>query len=176
MCFLQGAACWLAGTHAESWVSRGISKEERERREHISTNWTYMLNSAIDHLHNCLWFGLLEKMDESLELFEYQTGLKIRMKHLNKHISKMNQEPTNENIHKLEKLMPMDLFLYEYAKQLFERRWQMYLNAKNGEINPLPPVNITLSKLPKIIHGCKSTSHYLKCPDDTYRFVENSNE
>ena len=118
----------------------------------------------------------MERMDESLELFEYQTGLKIHVKHLNRHISKKNREPTSEDVRKLEKLMPMDLFLYKYAKQLFERRWQMYLNAKNGEINPLPPVNITLSKLPKIIDGCKSTSHYLKCPDDAYRFVENSNE
>ena len=167
---MQGGASWLAGTHAERWVwsSAHISKEERERREQVSTNWTYMLNTAMDNLHNCLWFGLMEKMDESLELFEYQTGLKIHMKHLNKHISKKKYpEPTSENIHKLEKLMPMDLFLYEYAKQLFERRWQMYLNAKNNESSPVPLIDITLSKLPKIIQGCKSTSHYLKCPNDT---------
>ena len=167
---MQGGASWLAGTHAERWVwsSAHISKEERERREQVSTNWTYMLNTAMDNLHNCLWFGLMEKMDESLELFEYQTGFKIRMKHLNKHISKKKYpEPTSDNLHKMEKLMPMDLFLYKYAKQLFERRWQMYLNAKNNESNPVPLIDITLSKLPKIIHGCKSTSHYLKCPDDT---------
>ena len=160
----------MAGTHAEGWVwsSAHISKEEKERREQLSTNWTYMLNTAIDNLHNCLWLGLMERLDESLELFEYQTGLKIHMKHLNKHISrKKYPEPTNENIQKLETLMPMDLYLYEYAKKLFETRWQMYLNVKNGANNPVLLVDTTVSKLPKIIHGCKSTHQFLKCPNDT---------
>ena len=125
-----------------------------------------MLNTAIDHLHNCLWIGLMETLDESLELFEYQTGLKINMEH--KNMNKYSYpEPTEEDVRSLIKLMPMDLYLYKYAKQLFERRWQMYLNAKNGAKKPLTPSSSTFLRLPAVIHGCKSTSHYLKCPSDT---------
>ena len=96
------------------------------------------LHKLVLHAEHCyrspaksLWFGLLERLDDSLELFEYQTGLKIQMKHLNrndkfKHLvakqkrsTSKNQypNPTEENIRKLKNLMPMDLFLYEYAKQ-----------------------------------------------------------
>ena len=150
-----------------------------------------MLNTALDRLHKSLWFGLMERMDESLELFRYQTGLKIQMKHFNKNRynsagSKSNQksnfttsqntypDPTKDNIRKLKNLMPIDLFLYEYAKQLFEIRWQKYLSIKYGNKTSSALRRVQL-KLPDRIDGCKSTSKYLNCPDNMYHYNTKSN-
>ena len=107
----------------------------------------------------------MDKRDESLELFEYQTGLKIEMPHINK--NRKYPKPTKDEIMKLKRLMPMDLYIYEYAKQIFDRRWQMYLNTKKGTLisNKVDTTSpILVPDLPKVIDGCKSTKNSLQCP------------
>ena len=131
------------------WTETNKTEEEREI---ISTNWTYMLNTAINNLHKCLWFGIIEERKKSLQMFEYQTGLQIKMNHINKNTK--YQDPPNHVIMKIKKLIPLDLYIYEYAKQLFEWRWQMYLNGS---------LTRTYVSLPQTVYGCKSTSKYLRC-------------
>ena len=111
-----------------------------------------MIDQALANLHKCVWFGLFEELDRSIEMFEYQTGLKIKMKHLNKNVK--YPKPTTDDVLRIKQLIPLDLYLYEYGKQLFEWRWQIY---KNGS---LPRSNILL---PQIIHGCTSTNSYIAC-------------
>ena len=83
------------------------------------------------------------------------------MPHTNK--NKKYPEPSKEEIVKLKRLMPMDLYIYEYAKQLFNGRWQMYLNVKKGSLSEASLKFVP--NLPKVIHGCKSTPKTLQCPD-----------
>ena len=98
-----------------------------------------------------------------MELFEYQTGLKTEMLHRNK--NRKDSKVTEEEIVKLKRLMPMDWYIYEYAKQLFDRRWQLYLNMEKGTSSLSEASLKFVPNLPKVIHGCKSTPKTLQCPD-----------
>ena len=72
---------------------------------------------------------------------------------------------SEENLAYLRKLMPLDLYLYEYAKQLFELRWQWYLN--NVKLKGQGQTMVTSGmkvKLPQIIDGCKATKTEISCP------------
>ena len=64
---------WLTATHIGNWVVK-LKPDGKTQRETRSVNWTAMLDLAIDNLHKSLWFGIMENMDQSLELLEYQAG------------------------------------------------------------------------------------------------------
>ena len=51
-----------------------------------------------------------------------------------------NPPPSEEAIELVKKNVPKDMWLYEYAKRLFEARWD-YFNGKGSYIHPqLPPL------------------------------------
>ena len=60
---------WLPGNWVVSLDEEGVA--QRERR---SLNWTDMLHTVIDNYHSALWVGIIESLQESLELLFYQTG------------------------------------------------------------------------------------------------------
>ena len=159
----------MAGTSILNWVVPDLSKEEAARREQMSTNWTYMLDIALENLHKCLWIGLLEKKEQSMELLRYQSGLRLKLEHKRK---TSHPKPRQEETEKLRKLMPLDLYIYEYAKQLFAHRWNLYKKQTNPSADSLSNNNssaivqdITLS-LPNVIDGCVSTKSTLSCPNE----------
>ena len=87
-----------------------------------------MLDTAINNLHKCLWVGILENLDESMEMFRYQSGLNVTIHHLN--ISRRKHfNLTEKEIVKLKMLMPMDVYIYEYAKELHRYRWNIFKNG-----------------------------------------------
>ena len=70
--------------------------------------------------------------------------------------------------------MPMDVFLFEYAKQLHNYRWRRF----NGiEPTSSSQRDIT-SELPDVIQGCKSTRQFLDCPqlNSTHKQLEKIRE
>ena len=69
----QASVSWLTATHIGNWVVK-LKPDGKTQRETLSVNWTVMLDLAIENLHKSLWFGIMEDMDKSLELLEYQTG------------------------------------------------------------------------------------------------------
>ncbi len=97
-----------------------------------------------------------------MELLRYQTRLDILFSHLNKN---KYTPPPEEIVAKLERLMPLDMYLYTYAKQLFEHRWQWYVENVKGEGRRNSSTKVSL-KLPKVIDGCVSGYKYLKCPGE----------
>ncbi len=145
-----------------------------------------MLELAIDNLHNSLWIGILEKMEESLTLLEYQTGLHVTMGHSNRNSRSQHNQPL-EVTEKLRRLMPMDMFLYEYANQLHDLRWRVYTNLvkerdgnltqhNNQSINDqvkwdnLKSNASDMFVLPKSIAGCQSSRYVLKCSQENIRY------
>ena len=60
---------WLPGNWVVSLDEEGVARRERR-----SLNWTDMLHTAIDNYHSALWVGIIESLQESLELLYYQTG------------------------------------------------------------------------------------------------------
>ncbi len=122
----QAAVSWFTGTHLGNWAAK-LKPEQVTQREQQSLNWTAMLDLAIENLHNSLWIGILEKMDQSPALLEYQTGLRVKMGHANRNSRSQADQPL-EVTEKLRRLMPMDMFLYEYANELHDLRWRVYMN------------------------------------------------
>ena len=102
-----------------------------------------------------------------MEMLRYQTGLSLKFGHRNKNSD--YPEPTQEEIMKLKQLMPLDLYIYEYVKQLFDQRWRVYVKERSKkqfeELRVNGNVMTTLS-LPDTIHGCVSTRSIISCPSD----------
>ena len=154
---LQGIASWLTGTHLGKHIVGKLSDTEVNQRRQHESNWTYILDTAIDNLHKCLWFGIFEKMNQSLEIFKYQTGLRFKMQRFN--MGRVAYwKLTNEQRQFLEHLIPIDMFLYEYALQLHNYRWQIY--RQQGKAIK----NVIDIKLPTMINGCQSDTNSLNCP------------
>ena len=160
----QASTSWLAGTNTGPFAV-DVSIEQALRKDRIGLNWTFMLNTAINNLHKCLWFGILEDLGPNMELFKFQTGLNATTHKLNTSFRKGNNITKGE-LEKLRALMPMDIYLYDYAKQLHEYRWQKYKQNWNN----VPDLTPTL---PKTIRGCKSTSFFLDCPELSIHFSFN---
>ena len=170
---MQAIAGWLAGIHLGPHVSGKLDNAEMNRRKALESNWTFLLNTAIGNLHKCLWFGIFEDMDKSLEMFRYQTGLQLNMMHFNKGHSP-TLKLTTEQIHFLKQLIPIDMYLYEYARQLHEHKWKMF---KLQKTDSLSRKNMHVHfNLPTVLNGCRSTPDSLSCPKESTEmkpFVEN---
>ena len=139
-----------------------ITRKKIIRRKALLGNWTYALEKAITNLHKCLWFGIVEDLDNSFEMLRYQTGLNVTIKHRN-----VNHEdykkPSKAEREKLKALMPMDFYLYEYAKQLHEYRYQMF--AEHKQKKQQPPIHykeISL-RLPEVLDGCMGVRRLFQC-------------
>ena len=66
-------------------------------------------------------------------MFEYQTGLKGRGGKLPTVNKNSHPIPAQDEIEQIERLMPIDMYFYKYAKQLFHHRWNWYQrNIKNN--------------------------------------------
>ncbi len=180
----QAAVSWFTGTHLANWAAK-LRPDQVIQREEQSLNWTAMLDLALENLHNSLWIGILEKMDQSLTLLEYQTGLHVKMGHANRNSRSQANQPL-EVTEKLRRLMPMDMFLYEYANQLHDLRWRVYMNigaekeANDTQHNASAQdqlkhkehhdLNVSSFVLPKYIYGCQSSRYVLRCPQERIRY------
>ncbi len=61
--------------------------------------------------------------------------------------------------------MPVDMYLYEYAKQLFKMRWKWYID--NVKLRGQGQYSLNLAndfKMPEVIDGCTSIRKKLTCP------------
>ena len=126
-------------------------------------NWTYVLEKAITNLHKCLWLGLVEDLENSFEMFRYQTGLNVTTEHINVN-SEDYQKPSKAEREKLKALMPMDIYLYEYAKQLHNYRLKMFTDQKQQLKQQTQTTYRELSvKLPGVLDGCKGYSRLYEC-------------
>ncbi len=153
---LQGAGSWLTGTYRSN-----VQKASRVYRG-LFMDWGRTLDKALDNLHQCLWFGILEDRERSIELLEYQTGLKLTYQHIG---SREYPLPSAEEVKMIKRLIPVDLYIYEYAKQLFSNRWKWYLlneKEKNQGFYAVPKHPV----FPEVIDGCVSSPNYLKCPGE----------
>lgn len=139
----QAGVSWLTGTHIGNWVRGGGGKpRDIPDRERQSLNIRRMCLLAAERLEETLWFGFLDDLDRSMELLAYQLGYRkqqIALYQRNKNKRANTPVITDWERETLASLMPQDMWLYSYAKLLFEARWVCY---KSGVyIKPqLPPI------------------------------------
>ncbi len=104
-------------------ISTGASPPQMDLCVKLS-NWQFAQVSVV-------WNS--EEMHKSMEMFEYQTGLKGRGGKLPTVHNNSHPIPTQDEIEEIERLMPIDMYFYKYAKQLFHHRWNWYQrNIKNN--------------------------------------------
>ena len=154
--FTKASTAWFAGVHPAPYIPRDLSEQETTRRKNLLSNWTFMLNKAIDNLHKCMWFGLVDNLDKSYEMLRYQTGLNVTVQHINTNKERYKKSTAME-MQKMKVLLPMDMYLYEYAKQLHEYRYKMFKKQQQAQkpwqqLWKSEPVSLWL---PKVLDGCK---------------------
>ena len=58
-------------------------------------------------------------------------------------------KPSDETVKKIEKYIPKDLWLYEFAKRLFEARWEYFTGGNcvyvPPELPPLPDFKLSIA-------------------------------
>jgi len=157
-------------------------------------NATWLLERATTNFEKFLWVGILEKMDESLEMLEYQggysPGFKVARKNSHKHGS--GAPATDEEKAKLASLMPMDMWFYDHVKRTHEAKYEAYQNFKKAgattpttaqlgkdkcpipavKVPPLPPADLlgehALPDHLGVTNPCISTRFILKCSPSMY--------
>ena len=163
----RAGVSWLTGTMLDKWAIGNrsqISDSEIEKREILSLNIVRMCMRAAKRLRQTFWFGLLDDPERSLELLSFQLKYpgQIKMRNVNPGNYKRNHE-TVDSIdsgvrEKIRKLMPVDMWLYQYSKLLFEARWGLF---KTGHyLEPEIPAFPSFK--------CLSTRFVLKCNDMHY--------
>ena len=153
----QGGVSWLTGTHEESsWVKRTKDEVEIANGEALDKNATAMCLLAADRLDQTLWFGILEDLPRSMQLLQYALNLSQvpSLPKGNVNPQQHRKKPTLWEQEALASLMPRDLWLYEYAKRLFEARYRAMKTGEFVQPNRLPLPNTW---------SCTSTPKHLEC-------------
>jgi len=154
----QAGTAWISGLHIADWVWHHPKPRNKDQIEHLFLEMELVLDQVATRFEKELfWFGILDEKEKSLEMLNYQldTQFQIEMVHLNKGKSRvLNDSPVDiMDRKKLEWLMPYDMWLYNYASDLLNARWNFY---KNGVIKmpDRPPY-------PRLT--CISTRYILTC-------------
>ena len=145
----EAGVMWLSGLHVGKWVQ--IPQSDIKEREKHFLETKLVAKLVIERMLNTTWFGLLEDLDRSMEMLSAKLGTSVQMakKNTNEHKDKNNVVRK-----KLAELMPFDLWMYDFAVQVFEARWKQYLGHKDVTV-PVPPA------LPEM--KCRSTETTFIC-------------
>lgn len=136
----EGGVDFLAGIfHSGGWIM--TDETETETKEYLRQNKTAACLVAAQRLQQTLWFGLLEDVDRSMQLLQISLGLHwtpvLPEKNTAKHLYPI---PSDDIKLEIGKNIPKDIWLYEFAKRLFDARWN-YLVEGEEYISPeLPPL------------------------------------
>ncbi|CAB9504712.1 expressed unknown protein [Seminavis robusta] len=151
----QAGVSWLTGTHIASWVApKKRTEEDVLKREQAASNATAMLTLAAARLRETRWFGILEDLPRSMRLLQHEFNLSAMPSMPMKNMNNNKATLKGPEYKALASLMPQDLWLYQYARRLFEARWQKYATGVYQE-PPAPPMPTELS--------CVSTRVELSC-------------
>ncbi|CBY34424.1 unnamed protein product [Oikopleura dioica] len=138
--------------------TRKIYKDDRAKmqqifweRELMRLNATWSLNLAADRLEKMGWFGILEKLEDSEILLSKYIGKTIKLSHANKTPNRTGHEnfASEQVLHKLNALKPMNLWLYEFANRLFDARVSFLKTGvyQRPERKPMPEMSCTCTRL-----------------------------
>ena len=141
----EGGVDFLAGIfHSGGWVKTdGI---ESDSKEYLRQNKTAACLLAARRLEQTVWFGLLEDVERSMKLLQISLGLDFAPKLPERNIAKEKHPiPSQEIKLEIEQQLPKDMWLYEFAKRLFDARWNYFIGVDEEYFSPeLPPLPVFL--------------------------------
>jgi len=164
----EAAGMWLSGTHVsgwkdgkwlQNWVQYGNRKPSRDKVELFNIDFKSIVTEAADKIDTMFWFGIMEDLERSLELLAFQLGYEKKINFVRLRKTPRHIPPTTDDIQRISSLMPHDIWIYNYARAVFNARWQYYKSGKY--VAPLRPPIPTEST-------CISTSFLLKCTSGPY--------
>ena len=142
---------YFAGTWEPSDWLLTDGQESSDMKNYLRQNYTAAVLVAAKRLEQTIWFGLLEEKEKSMKLLQMTLGLDVSPTLPEHNILGFHKPPpSNETKQKIASYLPMDTWLYNYAKLLFEARWNYFFN--NGgdgsyihpELPPLPNFSATV--------------------------------
>lgn len=121
------ALMFLTGSYPPGSFVQTFNKDNKRRKEmDMNSNKKKFCQLAADHLDQMIWFGLLEEIPRSIRMLKLSlnmTDSAIEFPRANQGNKRYNETTSPEVIYRLESYLAMDLWLYDYAKVLFEARW-----------------------------------------------------
>jgi len=148
-----GGVLWLAGLCPNGWYVHtnpdGQNDTEQKRRyDTVRSNPGLAVKLAKEQLERFSWFGLLKQRTEAMGMLAWQMDMGPSVPGLpNLNVNAFRKTVTKEDLQHLRKLLPMDMSLYKYARELFEQRLSAYQaekaagrNAKEASA-PFPHLN-----------------------------------
>lgn len=144
---------FLAGSlpPSKGWIA--TDGEDTAWKRYLRTNATATALQAAKNLDRTVWFGLLEEVPRSMQMLQRSLDLRTAptfpANNVNKRREDRGARPLSaETVSRIEAFMPGDLWLYEYARRVFEARWSYFVAGGAGETvyehpalppYPLPP-------------------------------------
>ena len=112
---------WLTGLKNEDYVVKGkIMLDTRE----ISN----LINIAKTNMENCFWIGLFEDYDYSLQILSLLFSHEIKSVKFN--VTPSYNKLSMKSRAKLERLIPIDMELYNFGRELYINKFVPLLNKK----------------------------------------------
>ncbi|KAL3785823.1 hypothetical protein HJC23_012378 [Cyclotella cryptica] len=138
----EGGIDFLSGIFkTDSWVM--TDNIESEAKEYLRQNKTAACLLSAKRLEQTVWFGLLEDVDRSMKLLQISLGLPETPALQKRNSAPVEYPaPSNEIKKEIERYLPKDMWLYHFAKRLFEARWNYFMSVDGGVYVPpeLPPL------------------------------------
>lgn len=140
---MSGSSFLAGSVSANGWVKVG---EERKDFEHFKKNMTATVLEAARNLDRTVYFGLLEDVPRSMEMLKITLNLDEipKFPKSNNNVDNRNKKRESlspDTISKIQPYIPGDIWLYEYAKLLFEARWDYVMKRTPVYVHPkLPPL------------------------------------
>jgi hypothetical protein len=131
----SSAAMWFAGTIVEAWVNKdALTRQDiTEKTDMILNHPVEMMNIAVRNFHQFLWVGILEDTKRSLDLLEFQLGVKIKSDTAHKNGNKHTDATDVEKL-VIATANPMDMALYEYISKIQYARMRMYEDSVKNNV------------------------------------------
>ena len=129
----QAGVAWLSGRQRAAWI-------QHVGDDNVTID-VHSLQVAAVNLRSMKWFGILEQVDESVDMFNRQFPMvnSLKIGHLrsssdtklipSKKMSRLTYVSAGDKS-KLASFMPYDLWLYQYAVDIFEARQRHFLTGK----------------------------------------------
>jgi hypothetical protein len=163
----QAGISWLTGTHIASFVSPHLTESQIQQKDlAMVLHPLEMMSLAADRLERDVkFFGILEDIPRSMQLLQHEFSLKQLpvMEHRNKNRKRPPNDASSELnpwvMETLQSLMPQDVWLYQYAKQLFEARWNHAVASSKNHTNSTVPAR---PPFPTVL-PCTSLRQQIQC-------------
>jgi len=137
----ESGSDFLAGIFRQGgWVV--TDGRETPHKEYLRRNKTAACLFAARRLENTTWFGIMEDMERSMKLLQVTLALDdTPVLPRTNYGEGRNPRPSRKISRKIERYIPRDMWLYEYAKRLFEARWNYFMGSNCTYVSPeLPPL------------------------------------